>query len=81
MSCHIEINQNRRIFHFDSLKVFILILSRKISAKFSGIFNQLSQWRREGGGTGGTFPPETEKIVVEIWCYLPEVILSEQEQK
>ena len=26
------------------------------------------------GGDAGTFPPpETGKIVVEIWCYLPEV--------
>ena len=27
-----------------------------------------------GGGNAGTLPPpETGKIVVEIWCYLPEV--------
>ena len=27
-----------------------------------------------GAGNAGTFPPpETGKIVVEIWCYLPEV--------
>ena len=26
-----------------------------------------------GGGNAGTPPPETGKIVVEIWCYLPEV--------
>ena len=26
-----------------------------------------------GGGNAGTFPPETGKIVVEIWGYLPEV--------
>ena len=27
-----------------------------------------------GGGNAGTFPPpEIGKIVVEIWCYLPEV--------
>ena len=32
------------------------------------------------GEQGERSPPphETEKIVVEIWCYLPEVILSEQ---
>ena len=33
----------------------------------------IPQWRREGGGNAGTSPPETGKIVVEIWCYLPEV--------
>ena len=42
----------------------------KSSIKPTGV-----QWRREGGG--GTPerspPPETGKIVVEIWCYLPEV--------
>ena len=27
---------------------------------------------RRGGGGGG-LPPEIGKIVVEIWCYLPEV--------
>ena len=26
-----------------------------------------------GGGSAGTPPPEIGKIVVEIWCYLPEV--------
>ena len=30
------------------------------------------------GGTGGTLPPKPKKIVVEIWGYLPEVIVSEQ---
>ena len=30
------------------------------------------QWRREGG-TPERPPPEIGKIVVEIWCYLPEV--------
>ena len=37
----------------------------------------------QGGGNRGNVPPPptvTEKIVVEIWCYLPEVILSEQGQ-
>ena len=36
-----------------------------------------------GRGEQGERPPhtETEKIVVEIWFYLPEVILSEQGQK
>ena len=29
---------------------------------------------RRGGGGGGKFPPpETEKIVVEKWCYFPEL--------
>ena len=32
------------------------------------------QRRREGGGDAGTSPPpEIGRIVVEIWCYLPEV--------
>ena len=44
---HIQINQNRRVFHFDTIKIFVLIMSGKISGKFSGklptwIFNQLS---------------------------------------
>ena len=25
------------------------------------------------GGKGGNPPPETEKIVVEKWCYFPEL--------
>ena len=30
--------------------------------------------RPQGGGEGGgSFPPETEKIVVEKWCYFPEL--------
>ncbi|KAF0155326.1 MAG: hypothetical protein FD188_3151 [Ignavibacteria bacterium] len=32
------------------------------------------QWRTKGGG-GRTPPPEIGKIVVEIWCYLPEVYI------
>ena len=29
---------------------------------------------RRRGGEGGSFPPpETEKIVVEKWCYFPEL--------
>ena len=30
---------------------------------------------RRGGGKGGKLPPppETEKIVVEKWCYFPEL--------
>ena len=39
------------------------------------------QWRREGGGTPELPPPETGKIVVEIWCYLPEVNTFERSQK
>ena len=47
MTCHIQINQNRKIFHFDTIKIFVSIISGKISGKFSGklptlIFNQLS---------------------------------------
>ena len=30
------------------------------------------QWRTQGGGREDR-PPEIGKIVVEIWCYLPEV--------
>ena len=46
MSSNIQINQNRRIFHFDTIKIFVLIIAGKISGKFSaklptGIFNQL----------------------------------------
>ena len=42
-----QINQNRRIFHFVSIKIFGLIIAGKISGKFSGklhtgIFNLLS---------------------------------------
>ena len=48
LSCHIQINKNRRIFHLATLKLFDLIICGKISAKFSGkpptiIFNQLSE--------------------------------------
>ena len=47
MSCNIQTNQNRRFFHFDTIKIFVLIISGKISGKFScklpiGIFIQLS---------------------------------------
>ena len=40
-------NQNRRIFHFATKNIFVLIISGKISGTFSGklptvIFNQLS---------------------------------------
>ena len=36
------------------------------------------QWCREGGGNkGNVLPPRNRKNVVDIWCYLPEVILSE----
>ena len=31
-------------------------------------------WAPAGGGEGGKLPPpETEKIVVEKWCYFPEL--------
>ena len=44
VSCHIQINQNRRIFHFATIKIVVLIISGKISGKFSGkLHNQLSQ--------------------------------------
>ena len=47
MSCHMQIHQNCRIFHFATIKILVLIISGKISGKFSGnlptvIFNQLS---------------------------------------
>ena len=47
MSCHIQINQYLWIFHFDTIEIFVLIISGKISGKFysklpTGIFQQLS---------------------------------------
>ena len=47
MSCHIQINQNGRNFHFETIKIFVLIISGKISGRFSDklptvTFNQLS---------------------------------------
>ena len=38
------------------------ILNKILSVAYAG-----------GGGGGRTPPPEIGKIVVEIWCYLPEV--------
>ena len=32
----------------------------------------LTPWA-PAGGKGGNFPAETEKIVVEKWCYFPEL--------
>ena len=46
-SIHIQIIQNRGVFfHFDTIKIFVLITAGKLSGKFSGklptgIFNQL----------------------------------------
>ena len=37
------------------------------------LLNIYIQWRTQGGGGGRTPPPEIGNIVVEIWCYLPEV--------
>ena len=34
-----------------------------------------------GGGTPERPPPEIGKIVVEIWCYLPEVYIFGGESK
>ena len=31
-----QINQNRRIFHFATIKIFVLIISGKFSGKISG---------------------------------------------
>ena len=43
MSIHIQINQNRRVFRFDTIKIFVLIISGKFSGKLPiGIFTQLS---------------------------------------
>ena len=49
MSIHIQIVESwiRRVFLIDTIKIFVLIISDKISGKFSGklttgIFNQLS---------------------------------------
>ena len=36
------------------------------------------QWRTQGGGG---LPPEIGRIVVEIWCYLPEVYTQEAESE
>ena len=43
----IQINQNRNVFHCDTINFFVLIISDKISGRFSGqppmgIFTQLS---------------------------------------
>ena len=38
------------------------------------IVNILNQYA-VGGEGGGGLPPEIGKIVVEIWCYLPEVYI------
>ena len=47
MACHIQINNIAEFFYFDTIKIFVLIISGKISGKCSGklptgIFNQLS---------------------------------------
>ena len=44
MSIQMQINQNRRVFfHFDTIKIFVLIISGKFSGKLpTVIFNQLS---------------------------------------
>ena len=43
MSCNIQINQNLRFFHFNTIKIFGLIISGKIYGKLpTGIFTQLS---------------------------------------
>ena len=43
---------------------------RIITLEFS-YFTIIKQGRRQEGG--GVHPPETEKIVVEKWCYFPEL--------
>ena len=45
LSCHIQINQNLRdFFNFATIKIFVLIISGKISGKLpTEIFNQLSE--------------------------------------
>ena len=35
--------------------------------------NNLTKGVARGGGKGGNPPPETEKIVVEKWCYFREL--------
>ena len=39
------------------------------------------QWPREGGTGSGNVPPipNRKKIVVEKWCYLPEVYIFGEE--
>ena len=49
MSCHIPINQKPRNFHFAPIKILVLIIPVKNSARFSGrlpmlIFNHLSDY-------------------------------------
>ena len=36
MSINIQMNQNRRVFQFDTIEISVLIISGKISRKFSG---------------------------------------------
>ena len=48
-----------------SIKCSLVLISsmiRLMDASFSGL----------GGGQGERSPSETETIVIEIWCYLPE---------
>ena len=57
-----------------------LIVSSKRSIFFAQyiVFGNNSRvgW---GGVKAGTFPLKSEKIVVEIWCYLPEVYTFREE--
>ena len=41
--------------------------------RFMRIWKYTYSGVRRGGGGGRTPSPEIGKIVVEIWCYLPEV--------
>ena len=55
-----------------SSDLLIIINSSRLAGKESLMRSQY-QWRTQGGGGRTPPPPETGKIVVEIWCYLPEV--------
>ena len=37
------------------------------------LLRQSTTWAPAGERKGGSFPPETEKIVVEKWSYFPEL--------
>ena len=57
------------------MKNFILVKKvGQVCLTLKNLYFFCHQWRREGGERQNVPPPpETGKIVVEIWYYLPEV--------